>query len=216
VGFFVALGADANALHAALGGNGDAIVIGHDWGAVATYSAALRGPSLWKRCVTMAVPPLQVLARRHSTYAQLKRSFYMWFFQMAAADAVVAADDFAFIRELWADWSPGYDAREDVAEVARCLGGKANLEAALGYYRAFFDPASFSFAYGDGAGTLTQPLLYLHGARDGCIGLDGDALTEALAYVGPGSQAVMVPATGHFLHLEDPEFVSKQIIQFIE
>lgn len=215
VGLFVALGADANALHTALGGNGDAIVIGHDWGAVATYSAALQGPGLWKRCVTMAVPPLQVLARRHSTYAQVKRSFYMWFFQMAAADEVVAADDFAFVRNLWADWSPGYDAREDVAEVARCLGGKANLQAALGYYRAFFDPATFSFAYGDGAGTLTQPLLYLHGARDGCIGLEEAAMSEALTYVGPGSQALMVPETGHFLHLESPEFVSKQIIEFI-
>ncbi|MBD5801534.1 Soluble epoxide hydrolase [Azoarcus sp. Aa7] len=215
VGLFVGLGADANALHAALGGTEESVVIGHDWGAVATYSAALQGPALWKRVVTMAVPPLKVLARRHSSFAQLKRSFYMWFFQMAAAGEVVAADDFAFLRELWADWSPGYDAREDLAEVGRCLGDRAHLSAALGYYRAFFDPAGFTFAYGEGAGPLSQPLLYLHGARDGCIGLDQDAMAEALACAGPGSRALLVPETGHFLHLESPEFVSKQIIEFI-
>jgi pimeloyl-ACP methyl ester carboxylesterase len=35
-----ALAADANALHEALGGGPDAVLIGHDWGAGATYPAA--------------------------------------------------------------------------------------------------------------------------------------------------------------------------------
>src|SRR3954466_15169720 len=35
-----ALAADANALHEALGGAEDAVLIGHDWGAAATYAAA--------------------------------------------------------------------------------------------------------------------------------------------------------------------------------
>ena len=33
------LGADANALHAALGGDGDAVLIAHDWGSVAAFGA---------------------------------------------------------------------------------------------------------------------------------------------------------------------------------
>jgi hypothetical protein len=36
-------------------------------------------------------------------------SFYFWLFQLNAAQAMVAADDFAFIDGLWKDWSPGYD-----------------------------------------------------------------------------------------------------------
>ncbi|MES4793201.1 MAG: alpha/beta hydrolase, partial [Chloroflexota bacterium] len=35
-----ALGADAIALHEALGGDTDAVLVGHDWGAVAAYAAA--------------------------------------------------------------------------------------------------------------------------------------------------------------------------------
>src|SRR3954471_1519064 len=35
-----ALGLDACALHEALGGDGDAVIIGHDWGALGTYAAA--------------------------------------------------------------------------------------------------------------------------------------------------------------------------------
>ena len=38
------LATDANALHAALGGDGDAVLIGHDWGALAAYGAAAHQP----------------------------------------------------------------------------------------------------------------------------------------------------------------------------
>jgi pimeloyl-ACP methyl ester carboxylesterase len=38
------LGVDANALHQALGGDGDAVIIGHDWGASGAHSAAVLEP----------------------------------------------------------------------------------------------------------------------------------------------------------------------------
>lgn len=215
MGLFLALGGDANGLHAALGGDDRAVLIGHDWGAVATYSAALQGPDLWRRCVTLAVPPLQVLGPRHSQYAQLKRSFYMWFFQMAAADDVVRADNFAFIRALWADWSPGYDASEDIPVLAESLAATANLDAALGYYRAFFNAETFSFAYGDAVEPLSQPLLYLHGIADGCISLDHDAVASSQAFAGPGSAVALLRGCGHFLHLEQPEEVGRRIQDFL-
>lgn len=214
IGLFLALGADANGLHKAFGGDANAVLIGHDWGAVATYSAALQGPQLWRRCVTLAVPPLPVLAARHSRYEQLKRSFYMWFFQMAAADEVLRADDFTFIRSLWADWSPGYDATEDLVHLRRSLAEPANVRAALGYYRAFFDPAGFSFNYGAAVGAISQPLLYLHGEDDGCIQL-GQADVAAVGGA-PGTRSELIPGGGHFLHLEQVEAVGARILEFLE
>lgn len=216
MGLFLALGADANGLHQALGGDARAVLIGHDWGAVATYSAALQAPELWRRCVTLAVPPLQLLAARHSRYEQLKRSFYMWFFQMAAADEVVRADDFDFIRALWADWSPGYDASADLAHLRRSLADPANSRAALAYYRAFFDPTGFSFNYGAAVGPIPQPLLYLHGENDGCIVLERGDVAAAGAGGAPGTETAMIPRSGHFLHLEQAEEVGVRIIDFLE
>jgi len=212
---FLALGADANALHGVLGADERAVIVGHDWGAVATYSAALQAPAMWSKVVTLAVPPLQVLGPRHSAYAQIKRSFYMWFFQMAAASEVVRADDFAFIRNLWADWSPGYDATEDMADLVRSLESPQHLEAAIGYYRAFFNAETFSFAYGDVAGPLSQPLLYLHGADDGCIALGEDALDAVRVCGGAGTEVAVVPGCGHFLQLEQPEVVGDRILKFL-
>ncbi len=52
-----ALARDANSLHAALGGTDDAVIIGHDWGALTAYAAVAHQPDRWRRAVTAAVPP---------------------------------------------------------------------------------------------------------------------------------------------------------------
>ena len=100
--------ATPSALHEALGGDGDAVVIGHDWGARAANGAAAYAPERWRRVVTMAVPPAGAVAEGFLSYRQLKRSWYMFFFQHLLADIVVQMDDLAFIDGLWEDWSPGY------------------------------------------------------------------------------------------------------------
>lgn len=61
-----ALSADAVALHEVLGGDGDAVIVGHDWGAPATYGAALLAPERWRRVIGMAVPRDPPWARRSS------------------------------------------------------------------------------------------------------------------------------------------------------
>src|SRR5438067_1666865 len=80
----------------------------------------------------------------------------------------------------WHDWSPGYDAGEDLARAKESLREPANLAAAIGYYRATGTaggPGGSSGAAG-GPGTADlylaeeqaagrqapQPTLYLHGA----------------------------------------------------
>ena len=66
-----AVGLDACALHEALGGAGDAAIIGHDWGAMGTYVAASHEPERWRRVVAMAVPPAGAVAFQMSTAASL-------------------------------------------------------------------------------------------------------------------------------------------------
>ena len=49
------LARDANALHEELGGDGDAVIIGHDWGAVAAWCLALEHPQLVPAQVVLSV-----------------------------------------------------------------------------------------------------------------------------------------------------------------
>lgn len=215
-----ALAADAIALHEALGGGDDAVIIGHDWGAFATYGAAAAAPERWAKVVAMAVPPAGALMAGMLTPAQLKRSWYIWFFQMAGLpEMIVPADNFALIADLWRDWSPGYDATDDVEAVRQALGQPDNLAAAVGYYRAMFDPTVHIPAYeATQAATqlpTPQPTLYLHGANDGCLG--AELVTDAVAAALPaeGSRVHVIDDAGHFLQLEQPLVVGDLVTGFL-
>lgn len=95
----------------------------------------------WRRCVVLNIPPFAIFGENIVTYDQIKRSFYFWYFQnQRVAEDVVRAGDFAFIDRIWADWSPGYDASEDLPKVKERIRDPAHFKAALGYYWGQFDP----------------------------------------------------------------------------
>lgn len=199
------LAADANALHEALGGGPDAVLVGHDWGAITAYGAAALEPTRWRRVVTMAVPPPAVASAAFFDYAQLKRSFYVHLFQTGLAELVAGADDLAFIDNLWRDWSPSYDGRDDLVHVKESLRAPENLAAAIGYYRAMFAGG----ALGD---SPPQPTRYLHGADDGAF--LADRVLESKAHLSAESDVQVLPGVGHFLHLERPDEVNKLVIDW--
>jgi pimeloyl-ACP methyl ester carboxylesterase len=213
-----ALVADAIALHEALGGDSDAVIIGHDWGAFATYGAAAHAPERWRRVVTAGVPSAAALASAFFTYHQVRRSFYMFFFQSPLADIVVPMNDLEFIARLWQDWSPGYDSTEDMGYVRNSIGPPDNLAAAIGYYRAMFDPSRQLDHYAAEQGATTkptpQPLLYLHGIDDGCLGVDLTAGVEA-SFTTEGSRVELIEGAGHFLQLDQPALVNRLIVDFL-
>jgi pimeloyl-ACP methyl ester carboxylesterase len=200
------LAEDANALHEALGGDGDARLVGHDGGAMTAYAAGAAAPERWHRVAALAVPPPAVAGTAFFDYRQLRRSFYVFLFQTPLAELVVPADDLAFVANLWRDWSPSYDGTEDRVEVRRSLASPGNVAAAIGYYRAMFSGPVPSES-------PPQPTLYLHGDEDGAFGIDRIAgSADALA---PGSHVDVVTGTGHFLHLERPDDVNARIVDWL-
>jgi pimeloyl-ACP methyl ester carboxylesterase len=213
-----ALVGDAIALHEALGGDGQAVIIGHDWGAIAAYGAAAAAPERWRRAVTLAIPPTALTARALFDYDQLRLFWYQFFFTHPLAEQVVAGNDHAFIDRLWAEWSPGFEPPgERLEQVKEALRAGEHLTAALGYYRALYDPSRHDPALAELQQSLLavppQPVLYLHGQDDGCVLA---SLGEgAEGYLSPGSRRTVVPGTGHFLHLEAPEVVIPAILEFV-
>ena len=214
-----AIASDLNALHEALGGDEQAVLVGHDWGAIASYLAVANAPERWRRLVTAAVPPSGAVGRGFFSYAQLQRSWYIWFFQTPFAEMAVALDDLAFIDRLWEDWSPGLDGSVWAAFCKDALRDPANLAAAIGYYRATVGSGARSPEHDAveavGGAPMPVPTLYLHGADDGCMG--SELVTDEVLAELPveGSRLELVPASGHFLHLERPGVVNPLIVDFL-
>lgn len=203
-----ALGADANALHDVLGNGRPAVLIGHDWGAAATYAAVLASPERWSCAVAAAVPLTGGSGLDLFSYEQMRRSWYSFLLQLAPATAVVRESDLAFVARLWADWSPGYASETDVEHAKACLRPAGCLEAAIEYYRA--NPSGHPAV---APGLPGRPLLYLHGQDDGCIGID--VVRAARDCFPPGTQVEILDGAGHFLQLERPAAVSELVLEFI-
>lgn len=214
-----ALVADATGLHEALDGDEHAVLIGHDWGAAVSYAAAAANPQRWSKVVVLSVPPPPYFMQVLQDFDQLKRSFYMWLFQLGIAESMLTTHDGVFIERLWRDWSPNLDPADALVEVRRSLAKPENLTAALGYYRAAF--AGFRLdaprhqVTPVPPPTCRQPGLYLHGADDGCIAIDHALLDRIVTSFGPGSSAELVPGAGHFLVNENPEMISARIVEFL-
>lgn len=200
-----ALADDVAALADALDPHAGVRLIGHDWGAIATYAAAVRHRARIAAAVTLAVPhPLAFL--RSMDAAQVGRSWYMAFLQLPTATMLARAGDFALIDWLWRRWSPGYRLPALLrAELHACLA--ASWPAPALYYRALTRPlpaAIARLAPGSPARTpIAVPTLYLHGADDGCIGA-GAGVRAGRWFAGPYEREVLSGA-GHFLAAERPE-----------
>ncbi len=213
-----ALAKDALALHDAFGGGEDAVIIGHDWGALATYGAAVTEPDRFARVVAMAVPPGGAMgAALLGNLDQVKRSWYMFLFQHPLAELITAADDLALIDRLWSDWSPGFEAATEVELVKPSLRRPDNLRAALGYYRAALGAGPIDATLDNLQASTSeyppQPMLYLHGANDGCVGRE---VADASAQAAPANISFQVlEGVGHFLHLERPTDVNRLIVEFL-
>jgi len=198
-----------------------ATLFGHDWGAIAGYAAMIKAPERWDRFISVAVPYGPAFGAAFLTsFAQLKRSWYVFFFQTPIAEAVLPADDCAFVRNLWADWSPGWEPpKQELDTVCEMLGRPEVATAAIGYYRAMIDPAYqkpelaaeqelFQIA------PIEVSTLYIHGADDGCLGVETAVGMEDSFPA--GLTRLLVEGAGHFVHQEKPDAVNRAVLDFLK
>jgi pimeloyl-ACP methyl ester carboxylesterase len=214
----VLLAQDVVALVGALG-RGRAFLVGHDWGATATYGAAVLAPERLHRIVTIAAAhPGAVRGRLAARYERHKGLWHAYFFQMPFAEQVVADDDFAFIEQWWRDASPEYDPTPILGRVKATFRQPGVVTAALGYYRHTFhpgnrDPALEPLQQRISSEPTPVPTLALHGTRDRPGRLEA---FEGMDDLFPkGVEKVVYPGTGHFVHLERPAEVNRRIVEFL-
>lgn len=210
---------DAMELHAALGGGDDAVLVGHDWGGLASAGVTAYPGNPFGTVVSMGVPlPASLRAPGNARKMapllprQLRMSWYILFQQLPR---ISERNLDRVIPKLWRDWCPpGYDAREDLARLWDSLPDTSHRTAALSYYRAIMRPLRRGSRQPDlDRYGMTQqpisPLLVLHGRIDGAI--DVRIGTVSAQGLPAGSRHEIIDGAGHFMHLDKPEVVHRLI-----
>ena len=214
---------DAIALHRELGGGSDAVAIGHDWGGFTTAALAACPESPFAKIVALATPLMAGFQRPRNADAtralpgQVRRSWYVMFQQLPWLPERVLD---RVIPKLWRDWTaPGFDASDELAYVWASLPTVAHRRAAVTYYRHQFQPRrprpeyeALQRYWRDQPYRI--PMLVVHGGADG--GVDIRLATFSAQELPPGSLHETIAEAGHFVHLDEPELVAKQILDFIQ
>jgi len=193
-------------------------LVGHDWGAAIAYTVGAAYPERLNSVTTMAVPHAGRFSRQGTRYLkQLQLSWYMGFFQLKGfSDYWVQRNDFALIKRLWRDWSPGWTPEQGVLEnVIESLSAPGVVVAALGYYRAGLTVSALTQPIEEAFFKVPVPTLALSGELDGCI---DSAIFEQLMCsedFPEGLRFQRIAGAGHFLHQEMPGVINRLIIEWI-
>lgn len=218
-----ALMADALALHRAYDADGRAVLVGHDWGAITANGIAACDANPFGAIVSLAVPPFSAMNPRREDVTRwlrilLRQAGLSWYTLFNQLPVLPERTFERLVAHLWRRWSPAYDARDDLAHLARALPDSARRSAALGYYRAqprvWRLPARYRLLARDWVAPPKVPILYLHGADDGC--LDARWASRAGDRLPGGSRVAVVEGAGHFLQLERPDVVNARILEHLD
>ena len=147
-------------------GERTAVVVGHDWGAIVAWIAAMRHPGRVGRLAILNVPHPARFPDVLLSPGQLLRSSYVLFFQLPGLpEEVIRAGDFALLRSaLRRDpVRAGAFTAEDIERYVRAMARPGALTATLNYYRALLRNPKGTRAL---LRRVEAPVLVIWGERD--------------------------------------------------
>jgi pimeloyl-ACP methyl ester carboxylesterase len=183
-----------------------ALLVGHDWGALASYVAATLAPERVDGIVAIAIPHPSVLRRTPRALLAARHFFAL---KMPWAARTLRRRDFAYLQKLYERWAPnwsGPEQQESVRRAKEALSTPETLDGAIAYYRAL--PLG-------GVRLLDRPPpvpgLIVGGTADI---VDTQLFERTAALLPPPSRALMVSGAGHWAHREGAEVVVPEIVHF--
>jgi epoxide hydrolase 4 len=191
-----------------------AIVVGHDWGAIVAWFAAMRTPNRVEKLVILNGPhPARFLAYGLTLPKQLLKSLYAFFFQLPLLpELVLSARDFAVVREGFRrDPARAGAIPEDVIDrYVEAAARPGALSAALNYYRALFRNTSKAWAL---VGPVEVPTLVIWGEGDTFLSPE---LAEPKPLWVPNLRVERLPDASHWVAEDYPETVNALVLDFLQ
>lgn len=191
-------------------GESQAYVAGHDWGAAVAYGIAMYHPEVVKRLAILNVPHPERMLRGFRTLRQLRKSWYMLFFQIPVIpEALLRRNDYAFAkRSLRAD-SPRSFSDADLERYVEAWSQPGALTGMINYYRAALRQSP-----GEAMVRLRPveaPTLVIWGERDRHLGAE---LAEPLPRWVPDARIEWLPQATHWVQHEEAQRVNELLAEF--
>lgn len=200
--------ADAAALMDAAGAK-ETLLMAHDWGAVIAWNFAIRKVRPLERLVIMNVPHPACMTRELRTWAQLKKSWYVFFFQIPwLPERMLAARGAQAIGRAFSEMAIDKNRFPPavIDEYRRSALEPGALKAMINYYRAGLRAGEK--AMNPAPGTVDVPTLMIWGEEDTALGKATTLGTEA--YVKDFTLRYL-PGVSHWVQQEAPERVNAMI-----
>ncbi len=199
-------------------GKEKADIVAHDWGAGVAWAVAQRHPECVSRLAALQVP-MPAAWRANMTFAQLRRSWYMFFFQLPRIPEWWAgANDFARVDEMYRTTSvrPGSFNDEDIAAYKEALRQPRALTSSLNYYRA---NVFRSLRRGgvetpsDDDGKIRVPTLFIYGEQD--MAVIPSTVQNLGRFIDAPYREVRIPDSGHWVQNEAVAEVNTALRDFL-
>jgi pimeloyl-ACP methyl ester carboxylesterase len=185
-------------------------LVGHDWGAAVAYTTAMRHPEMLESLSILNVPHPERMLSGFRTWRQLRKSWYMFFFQIPGLpERLIARDNFSFAkRSLRAD-SRGAFSDADLERYVEAWAQPGALSGMINYYRAALRQSPRA-AVGRLVPIQTRTLV-IWGERDRHLGAE---LAEPLPQWVPNVRVERIPEATHWVQHDAPERVNELLLEF--
>jgi len=189
-------------------GQKKAHVVGHDWGGGVAWSFAMGHPALLDRLAVLNCPHPAQMMRGLRTARQLRKSWYMFFFQLPEIpERFMAANDYEALRKSLGTAAPTADDVQHYVEAARRAD---RLHGGLNYYRAMMR------GFLTGSTSRFQPIdaktMVIWGEKDAFLGKE---IADPGQKWVPGVRMEWVPRATHWVQIDAAERVNTLLVDFL-
>jgi pimeloyl-ACP methyl ester carboxylesterase len=188
----------------------ETLLLAHDWGGVLAWSLAMQQPQLINRLVILNLPHPACFARELKHFEQLKKSWYIFFFQFRwLPEKLLGRNNGRATSGVIRGTSrnPARFSAEDL-EVYRANAARpGGLTAMINWYRAISKKAASRFRAGN-IPVIHTPTLFLWGDADTALSFRTTQGTEK--YVSDLTFRVF-PGVSHWIQQEAPDEVNAML-----
>ncbi len=195
-------------------GQDQAIIVGHDWGGGLAWQFAIHYPYMTSRLIVINAPHPSAMRREFRTLKQLRKSWYIFFFQIPwLPEAFLLRNHANEVGRMLhgAALQKAAFPPEVTAKYQEAMSKPGAMTAALNYYRQLFrhlpPPATRENTQ------VSAPTLLIWGEHDIALGIE---MTYGLEQWVDDIEVKRLPDSGHWVQQEQPDKVNQLMLDFLQ